>query len=90
MYSLKVKKELTTDDGRLFLPGHDISALNPFEVSELVTEHPEVFEAADDATKEFLSNTENVNHLAAAVKQQRQEASKVKGVAGNLFTRKTK
>ena len=90
MYALKVKKELTTPDGRLFLPGHDVSGLNAFEISELITEFPNVFEPANDETLEFTKNTENVKHLAGAVKQQRQEMEQFKGITGNLSARKTK
>lgn len=90
MYALKVKQELTTDDGRLFLPGHDVGSLTAFEVAELATEYPIHFEAADDATRDFLSNKENIAHLAAAVKLQRQDAEKASGISGNLSTRKAK
>jgi hypothetical protein len=71
MYTLKVLEKLELPDGRLFLPDHDAKSLNAFEVSELVTEYPGVFEPADDVTRDFLANGENVAHLANAVKQQR-------------------
>lgn len=84
LYNLKVLKEVTLPDGRLFLPGHDVNSLDAFEVSDLVTDNPDVFEAADDVTKGFLENVENVAHLAAAVKRKREES----GIVGNLSAKK--
>lgn len=64
MYSLKVIKGFTHPDGRIFEPGHDCSALDPFEVSELIYQFPDNFEPANGETVEFLKNTENVEKLA--------------------------
>lgn len=88
MYTLKVKQEITLPDGRLFLPDHDVSSLTAFEVAELVSEYPNHFEAADQATTDFLANGENVAHLAAAVKQQRNEGAV--RTQGGATARKTK
>lgn len=77
-YKLKVKEHLDHPDGRIFEPGHDCDALDAFEVSELVTDYPDHFEAADDVTAEFLKNEENVAHLAAAVVRKRKEQGELK------------
>lgn len=78
MYLLKVTKHLDHPDGRIFEPGHDCSALDAFEVAELVTDYPDHFEAGDELTKALLENTENVAHLAAAVTRKRKEAGELK------------
>lgn len=92
MYALKVLKGFTTEDGRLFMEGHDVKSLSAFEVSELMTDYPDNFEPADNETVDFLKNTENVKHLADAVKRQRAEFEEnvSKGIAGNLTAKKVK
>jgi hypothetical protein len=84
MYSLKVLKAFVHADGRIFEIGHDCKALDPFEVSELVTDYPDHFEAADDSTADFLRNADNVKHLSDAVKRKHKE----QGLTGSVKVRK--
>jgi hypothetical protein len=69
MYSLKVVKDLKLENGTFFKVGHDVNGLNAFEVSLLIIEHPKHFEPADDLTKDFTSNKDNMKHLANAAKK---------------------
>ena len=84
MYSLKVLIPFQHVDGRLFEVGHDCRALDAFEVAELVTDYPDNFEAADDATADFLRNADNIQHLADAVKRKQAE----QGLTGSVKARK--
>lgn len=73
MYKLKVLESFIHPDGRIFTTGHDCNSLTPFEVAELIADHPGNFEAGDDATAAFLENAENIQHLADAVKRAKAE-----------------
>jgi glyoxylase-like metal-dependent hydrolase (beta-lactamase superfamily II) len=66
MYNLKVLKKLTLDDGTLYLPGHDSMQLSAFEAALLLHKYPQHFSPADDMTKSFAENKENLEHLAKA------------------------
>lgn len=68
MYSLNVLISFEHPDGRIFTAGHDCHALSPFEVAELIVDYPENFGAGDELTREFMSNGENLIHLANAYK----------------------
>lgn len=69
MYSLNVLISFEHPDGRIFTTGHDCHALSPFEVAELIVDYPENFAAGNSTTEEFISNAENMIHLANAYKQ---------------------
>jgi hypothetical protein len=66
MYSLKVKKDMTTPQGVLYLAGHECKQLTAFEAAELLHNFPEVFEPADELTSDFSQNKENLKHLSEA------------------------
>ena len=74
MYKLNVLKQITLEDGRLFLPDHPCAGLNAFEVAELVTDHPKHFAPGDELTRDFVErDPANLKHLADAAKQKRKE-----------------
>lgn len=66
MYSLKVKKDLTTETGVLYMTGHNCMQLSAFEAAYLFHTYPNNFEPADTLTADFVANEENVAHLAQA------------------------
>lgn len=66
MYSLKVKKDLTTESGTIYMVGHDCKQLTAFEAAELLVKYPEHFEPADDLTADFAKDKANLQHLAEA------------------------
>lgn len=54
MFSLKVLSKLKLPDGRIFLEGETANGLTRPEVLSLVRDHPDAFEAADEATEKLL------------------------------------
>lgn len=84
MYSLNVLMGFVHPDGRIFDPDHPCKSLDAFEVAELVTDYPEHFDGADEITKDFIANSDNIQHLADAVKRKQAE----QGLTGSVKARK--
>jgi len=71
MYSLIVKNPLSHPDGRIFIPGHDLSGLSIFEVAELLVDYPDHFLAKDEFTRDLMNDVDKLAHYAAAARNKR-------------------
>lgn len=65
MFTLRVKKDLNHPDGRIFLAGHEASALTKTETLDLVNAYPEHFEAGDELTANMLGEAQGTGGSVA-------------------------